>query len=394
MTLAESTPLREKLGRIQNAVFVVGIVVFAACFIELFTDRDVFFRSYLWACLYWAGLAIGCLGVNLMHNVVGGKWGVPIKRILEAGTKTLPWLALLLLPALFFGLHSLYIWSLPSALLDKNIQAKAAYLNPTFFMLRAFGYFIILVLFALRLNRLSDEQDRTGDQETRNRMRMFSAPALLAFTFIVTFAFFDWVMSLEPHWYSTIYGAIFACGQILEALSFAAIVLALVYQTPPFRGVVKTSHFWDLGNMMLCFTMLWAYCGFSQFLIIWSGNLPQEIIWYVRRFSGGWGAIAFIIGVFHFCVPFFLLLMRFMKKDPKWLMRLAIYMLVVRLLDTLWFVLPAFYQRGMVIHWTDFAAVIGIGGIWLGLFLMYFKARPLLPLHDARLPLLAVEEHA
>jgi hypothetical protein len=392
MTATESTPLNERFNRIQRVALVIGVLGLALCGVQLRQNPAAFFQSYLFAFLFWNGLVVGSLGIMLMHNVTGGNWGVVIRRIVEACSRLLPVMAILLLPVIIglVGWHELYIWSRPEIVAhDKNIQFKTAWLNIPFWVGRAIFYFAVWTFWAWRLNRLSAEQDRTADSGIQDRMRKFSAPGLLLFVITATFAYVDWIMSLEPQWFSTMFGAMFLVGQVLEAFAFAVVLLYLLSSRWPFLGAVKTQHYWDLGNLLLAFTMLWAYLSFSQFLIIWSGNLPQEIPWYIRRFSGGWGAIAVFVSLFHFGVPFFILLMRFVKKNPRLLYLVAAWLFVVRIVDLYWIVLPGLRQRGYVFEWSDVVAPIGIGGIWIAAFIWQFRKRPLLPLHDARLVLAA-----
>jgi hypothetical protein len=231
---------------------------------------------------------------------------------------------------------------------------------------------------------MANEHDRTGDPALFKRIKARSAPALLVFVLTTTYAFIDWIMSLEPDWYSTIYGWMFTVGEVLLTFSFLVAVLVLLSKREPFASFLTRQHYHDIGNLMLAFTMLWAYMSFAQFLIIWAENLPDEIPWYVRRFSGGWGYIAWTISIFMFCVPFFLLLLRFVKKNPSRLRTLAIWIILMRMLDVFWIVAPAWRQRGLEVYWTDLAALIGLGGIWLAYFIRNLKSRPLLASNDPR----------
>ncbi len=386
--------LAEQFKRIQRMAAIVGVLGLALCLIELFVDRAQFFQSYLFAFIFWNGLTVGSLAVYLLHNVVGGNWGAVIRRFVEAGARTLPLTFVLLLPILLFGIPLIYSWAQPEAAHDANIQFKSPYLNIPGFIMRAVVYFLIWGFYTYRLTRLSDAQDRTGDPMIQERMRRLSTFGLLIFVLTATFAFIDWIMSLEPHWYSTIYGAMFLVGQMLETLAFCIILLVLFSKRKPFVQVLNYQHFHDLGNLMLAFTMLWAYTSLSQFLIIWAGNLPEEIPWYIRRFTGGWGYLGWFIGVFHFCVPFVILLMRFVKKNPNLLYKVAIYMFFVRFIDIFWIVEPALRQRRFYVHWMDIVAPIGVGGVWIAFFLWQLSSRPLLPLHDARLGYLPLETEA
>jgi hypothetical protein len=338
----------------------------------------------LFGYLFWSGLAIGCLGIFFLHNVAGGNWGVAIRRFIESGLQTLPLVALFVTP-IFFALHTLYKWTDPEVIAhDFAVGHKVAYMNVPFFVGRTVIYFGIWLFLGFRILKMANEHDRTGDPGLFRRIKGISAPALLIFVVTTTLAFIDWVMSLEPAWYSTIYPWLFTIGEVLMTFAFMIALLVLLSKREPFASFLKPDHFHDLGNLMLAFTMLWAYMGLAQFLIIWAENLPDEIPWYIRRFSGGWGYLAFFIAIFHFCIPFFLLLQRFMKRRPELLRILAIWMIVIRIVDIFWVVEPAFRQRGFEIYWTDIVAPIGIGGIWIAFFIRNLKARPLLASNDPR----------
>jgi hypothetical protein len=380
------------MDRIQRLSLIIGIVFLALTTIGLFVDPGQFFRSYLYAYIFCLGLSIGSLGILLLHNTVGGKWGVVIRRLLESGARTFPLMVVLLIPVLF-GMESLYLWARQDiAAHDKVIQWKAPYLNVPFFLVRMAVYFGLWMLYTWVLNRKSLEQDRTGDPAIIVRMRQISAPGLVVFVLSATFCFFDLIMSLEPHWFSTIYGAMFLIGQVILTVSFVVAILVVLSKRPPFSEILSVRHFHDLGNLLLTFTILWTYLSFSQFLIIWSANLPEEIPWYIRRMSGGWGVIAVLLLVFHFFVPFLILLQRFVKRNPNLLQKIAVGMIVMRLLDVYWVVEPAFYQHEFplhaqvfALHWLDFAAPVGLFGIWVAAFIWQLKRYPIVPIRDPRL---------
>ena len=384
------TMLGGQMDRIQRNALVVGVAGLLICLIGLFVDRDQFFRSYLFGYLFWLGLAIGSLGILMMNHVVGGKWGLVTRRLLEAGTRTTPLMLVLLIPVLF-GIGSLYLWARSDIVQhDRTLQMKQAYLNVPFFIIRLVAYFAIWMFYGITLRRWSLQQDRTGDPVLIDRMRALSAPGLVVFFLSGTFAFFDLIMSLEPHWFSTIYGGMFLIGQVLETFAFIIAVLVLLSRRSPFQGLLTVQHFHDLGNMMLAFTCLWAYLSFSQFLIIWAGNIPEEIPWYMRRLFGGWGAVAVVLVLFHFFVPFVILLQRFVKRDPSLLQKVALLMIAIRVVDVFWVVMPAFSQAefkraGFHLSWMDFAAPVGLGGIWVAAYIWNLKKYPLVPVGDSRL---------
>lgn len=374
-----------QIGRWQRTSLLIGVAGVLLVITGFLLDREQALRSYLFAYLYWIGMGLGSMGILLMHHTVGGKWGMVIRRMCEAGARTLPYMALLLIPVLL-SIPTLYPWARPEALHDANIQAKAGYLNVPFFLARVVFYVLVWTFYAWRLSTWSAEQDSSGDERLMAKMRAVSAPGLVVFVWVTSFAFIDWVMSLEPHWFSTIYGLMFLVGQVLESFAFVIALLIVLSQSSPLKEYVTKQHLHDLGNMMFAFMVLWAYLSFSQFLIIWAGNLPDENPWYLRRLRGGWGWVALTLVIFHFATPFVLLLMRSTKRHAGRLMKVCLLMIVIRLLDVYWVVKPAFYNQQLKVYWMDFVTPVAIGGLWLALFFWQLKSRPLVPIRDPRLP--------
>jgi hypothetical protein len=368
------------MRRYQQVSLLVGMAGLAVSAGAFIADRDQFLRSYLFAVIYWTGIAIGCLGILLMHHTVGGKWGLVIRRLCEAGARTLPYAAILFLPILLL-MPVLYSWARPEAANDPIIQAKSAYLNVPFFIARTIFYFAVWTLYAYLLSRWSAKQDRGYEEAVTSKMRGVSAPGLVVFMFTATFAFIDWIMSLSPEWFSTIYGAMFIVGQVLSAF---ALVIALLILLPG-ADRVTPQHFHDLGNLLLAFTVLWAYLSLSQFLIVWSGNLPEEVPWYLERLNGLWGAVAAFLVLFHFFLPFLLLLQRSVKRRPGLLLKVCILMLVMRMVDVYWVVEPSLYWGHLRFHWMDFVAPAAVGGLWLAVFFWQLGMRPLMPANDPHL---------
>jgi hypothetical protein len=381
---APAPPVVDRLAR--RALMVgagAGLLTVAGA---LFSPAQ-FFRSYLFGFLFWIDIAVGCLSLALIHNLTGGMWGLAIRRILEAGTRTLPWMALLFLP-LAFGLPQVYEWARPEALQDDLLRKKALYLNRGFFLLRAAFYFGVWALLAHFQDRWSREQDQGPSRRLERRLRGLGGAGLLLMGLTITFSAVDWAMSLDPHWFSTVYGILFMVGQVLSAMALVIVMVAVLGAEDPLARVVDRTVVHDLGKLLLAFVMLWAYIMFSQFLIIWSANLPEETPWYIRRLHGGWQWLALLLVVFHFVLPFLLLLSRTLKRQPGKLAAVAIGLLGVRLIELYWLVGPDLqghgtgHGSGLSLHWQDPAAVATVGGLWLWLFARELRARPLLPLGE------------
>ncbi|MBA2301170.1 MAG: hypothetical protein H0W08_00900 [Acidobacteria bacterium] len=372
------------LARLQQRALIVGVIGIAAGAVGALTNRDQFFQSWLIGFLFCLGLTLGSLGLLMLQHLSGGQWGMVGRRVFEAATRTLPLVALFFLPILFV-MPTLFLWARPEMVAaDQILQAKAPYLNVKFFMARAVIYFGFWLICAWLLNKWSAAQDRGEeglDPAGMVRFRTLSAPALLFLVLTITFAVTDWVMSLDPHWYSTILGLMFVAGFGLSAFALTIAVLATVGPVGALAGRLNPRHFHDLGKLLLAFTMLWAYLNFSQFLIIWSGNLPEEIPWYIERMRGGWGVVALALVVGHFALPFMLLLSQDLKKG-RWLPRVAIFILVMRLVDTIWLVGPTFEHHGFPIHWMDVVVPAGLVGIWMFWFTRTLRSRALMPLND------------
>jgi len=367
----------------SRGAFLVGLVALAGVTAYGTAHPDQFFRSYLLAFVFWNGLAVGSLAVLMLQYLTGGAWGIAIRRELEAATRTLPLTAIAFLP-IAFGMHRLYEWTHADVLAhDELLQKKAAYLNEPFFLFRAALAFAIWIGLAYTLDRWSREQDAAADHKKIDRkLQLLSGAGLVAFALTTTWTSVDWVMSLEPHWFSTMFGVIFMAGQGLGALSLATFTVVRLSRARPVSAFLGGRHMHDLGKMMFAFTMFWAYVTFSQYLIVWSGNLPEEITWYLARFRGGWGWVGLAVLLLQFVLPFLLLLSRRANRNPRTLSLAAALVVVMRFVDLSWLVLPAFSRGRFQIHPTDLTVPIALGAVWVGLYLRNLAARPLLPVHD------------
>jgi hypothetical protein len=335
--------------------------------------------------MFIVGLSMGCLAWLMLQYLTGGAWGMVIRRPAEAATRVIPFVALLFIP-IAIGIPYLYAWSHADIVAKEEVlQHKSAYLNVPFFIGRAVLYYAGWLLLSWLLNRWSAEQDRSGRPSSEHKLSHISGPGLIFWAFSTTFMSIDWVMSSDPKWFSTIFGLLFMAGQGLSAMAFLITMLVLLSRTRPMSLILTPRHLHDLGKLTLAFVMVWAYFSFSQFLIIWSGNLPEEIPWYLERMRGGWGYIGLVLVIGHFALPFALLLSRDLKRNFKLLSRICIFIMAMRLVDLFWVVIPGFRRGEFGISWLDLAAPLGLIGIWLFLFFTQLEKRPLMPIGDPEL---------
>ncbi|HEX5084658.1 MAG TPA: hypothetical protein VFY40_21660 [Blastocatellia bacterium] len=369
-------------GRVQQRALIAGVVGLILCAVGAVFRPALFLQSYLFAYLFTLGLALGSMAILMLQYLTGGDWGVVVRRTLEAAMRTLPWLAIGFLPVAL-GVRELYVWARPAE--AQTLDFRTGYLNVPFFIARAVVYFAVWLAMAHRLDRWSREEDRGAALGWLKRLRRLSGPGLVIYGVTITFAAFDWLMSLNPEWFSTIFGLLIIAGQALSATAFVILVAALLSTREPMARVFQPRHFHDLGKLLLTFVMVWAYMSFSQLLIIWAGNLPQEIPFYLPRMQSSWRWIGMLLIVLHFALPFALLLSRDLKRRAGRLAALAALVIVMRVIDLFWLVAPEFRRQGLRIDWFDPVTVIGVCGVWVALFIRELKARPMLPLRDPHL---------
>src|SRR5260370_28635069 len=357
----------ESVGRLQQwALFIGGVPLLVSILGARRTPGD-FYQSYLMSFLLILGLTVGSLGLVMLEHLTSGHWGIIIRRPLESATRTLPLIVAFFLPILFFGMKYLYgAWLNPEELQKAPLsQFQQTYLTSGRFQVRAVIYFVIWLALMLIFNSLSKQQDANqADRALRLRFKMLAGPGIIIYVFVMTFAAIDWVMSLSPHCASTIYGFLFVVGQLISSMSLIIAILVLLARTGPLSGVLQPRHIHDLCQLLLAFVMLWAYFQFSQLLIIWSGNQPEAITFYYSRLHSQWGVVAIIVVIFHFFVPFFLLLSRDLKRNPALLRGVAIWLILMRLVDLFWYTRPEFTSTALPTIW-DLAAALALAGLWL-----------------------------
>jgi hypothetical protein len=422
--------------QIRSRALVIGLAGAGLSLLGFLFDQKHFERAYLFTYIFLLGLSLGSLALLMIHRQVSGAWGFLIRRPLEAGAMTLPLMAVLFLPVLF-DMGNIYPWvkNPPGAtpehrgvakpedshkaaekVTDKEspvkVTSKATFaadpasqvvtdstdfykfkkmwLNPTAFLIRFVIYFALWIAFALVLSIGSRRQDETGSVDLAYKLNALSAPGLVIYFLSVSFALIDWGMSLEPAWYSSLYGVLLIIGQGISAMAFMIIVAAVISRRGEVEGLDKPETFNDLGNLLLAFTMLWGYLSFSQFLIIWAGNLAEEIPWYMRRLHGGWEWFGRFLILFHFAVPFLILLVRPIKRNISALWKVAALVLFVHLIDDYWLIgassafdIPGDKNLGYFWpSWLDVVVPVALGGIWLSVFLGFLKSKPLMVAHD------------
>ena len=364
----------------------IGVVGLTLTFIGGLVNADVFFRSYLLGYTFWIGLGLGSLGIAFVQFLTGGYWGLVTRRIFEAGAAPLPLMAVLFVPVLL-GLPRVYAWARPDAVqVDPVLQHKALYLNVPFFVGRTLLYLIAWVILAYLLRRWSAAHDQRDDPRLFRRLQRLAIVGVIVLGLTVTFAAIDWLMSLDADWYSSMYPPMVAMGDLLLALAFGTFLVTWMRRSAAMGELLTPRIYNDLGSLLLAFVMLWAYMAYFQYLLIWAGNLSDEIPWYLRRTAGGWLPVAVGIAGLGFGVPFWFLLFRSLKRNPSTLATIAGLVVLVRIVDVFWLIQPPFEPGGPVVTWTDLTALVGFGGLWLAIFVWAISARPLLPLHDPRLP--------
>ena len=370
------------IARWQKPALIIGVVFLAFSLIGFFIDPVNALRAYLPSYLFWFQIVAGALGVLMLQYTTGGEWGLMIRRPLGAAARTMLWMVVFFLP-IAFGVWKIYPWANHAwAIHDENVSQKVWYLNPAFFLIRAAFYFAIWLLWAFRIRVLSLEFARTRSPYTELSRRKWSGPGLVMIVLTLTFSSIDWMMSLEPRWSSHMYGITVTVGAGLSAFAFVIFFLSRLADTPAMAGILKPSHLRDLGNLMLAFVMFYAYTAFSEFLLIWYANTHEEIPHYLIREHGAWGFLAVLIVIFHFFLPFFMLLMRPIKDRPKTIGIVSVIILVMRYIAIYWLVAPSWYGEHFYYHWVSLTTLFGIGGVWLWAFIGQLKGQTIIPIHE------------
>ena len=382
-------PPTTDLARWQRTALTVGVLGMIGAVVSLAISREQFFRSWLIGFLWIWGATIGCMAWLCVYHLTGGNWGTVTRRIFEAGTRCLPLAAVAVIP-IVIGMHSLFIWTHADERAKDPYLGHHPWLNTPGFIGRLIGYFVIWFVIVWYMNKISARQDEpnppTGPAYF-GRLRGISGISVIVTVFTLTFGAIDWAMSLEPRWYSTMWGFLFADGQALTAIALAIMTLAALKPFTPMEQLARPDEFHDLGNLTLAMTMVWAYFWFSQYLIIWSGNMPEETIFLIHRTTGGWQFYTLPMFFGTFVIPFCLLLSRARKRNYLRLRWVALLVFLMRLADLIWIVEPSFKTKAgeYAVHLSPFDFIIpaGLMGLWLAFFLYNLARRPLMPVYES-----------
>jgi len=377
---------------LAQRLMIAGIAFAVIAMVLALWRPDEFYRGYLLAFMDWLGVALGSMAIIMIRHLTGGGWGVVIRRVQGAAMRTLPLLTVLFIPILIAVAQGrVYPWAMPlESLSDEHIRehltkhsfVTASYLNFHGFLVRAIIYFAIWNVLSFLLSKWSKEGDSPPTRDNSERFKRVSGPGLILYAFTISFAAIDWVMSLDPTWISTIFGLIILIGELLSAMCFAVFVERILYDHKPMSEMLKPEFVHDHGKWMLTFVMVWAYFSFSQWLIIWAGNLPNEITFYLKRLNGGWGWIGLILVLFHFAIPFAILLSRPFKRNIRKLVWLAIWLLFMRWLDLFW-IIEANFSRTLRFTLADIVVSLAMGCLWMAFYFRNLASLPLLPAYDA-----------
>jgi hypothetical protein len=385
MELHETSYKLKSPSLVGRNALMAGIIGSLLSIVGFFLNSPQFFHAYLVAYTFWLTLVLGALFFVMLQHLVGAVWSIVLRRIAESIMSAVPLMAALFIPVLI-GMHDLYHWSHADAVaVDHVLKAKSAYLNTTFFIIRSVVYFAVWFLLSRALYRASVQQDSRFDHIRLAKMKRISAAGMILFALTTTFAAFDWLMSLDPHWYSTIFGVYVFSGGLLS--SIVAITLICVFMRR--RGVLSKEitheHYHDLGKLTFAFMVFWAYVAFSQYLLIWYANIPEETIWYHARWIGSWKAISLLLVFGHFVVPFFIMITRPAKRNLAMMTTMALWLLFMHWVDHYWLVMPTLHQEGAALSWIDVATMLAISGLCVWFIWRRLSANAIVPVSDPRL---------
>ncbi|MBC8216082.1 MAG: hypothetical protein H8E64_06185 [Candidatus Marinimicrobia bacterium] len=373
-------------GSFGNISMGIGVLALILSAVGYLTNAGQFFHSYLVSFAFWVTLGLGGMFFTMLHHLTSSTWSTVFRRISETVTKILPLLFIFFIPIMLGGIHELYHWSHADVIAnDELLQKKSGYLNEVFFIIRTVLYFLIWFFFATKLYTLSILQDTSDDASLTQRMLKFSSAGMILFALTISFAAFDWLMSTDAHWYSTIFGVYIFAGSYLAILTFLVLASHFLQGNGILNKEITVEHFHDLGKLLFGFIIFWAYIAGSQYFLIWYANIPEETIWFLHRWEGSWKPMSQFLMFGHFVIPFIILVFRASKRNLSVLKTMAAWILFMHYVDIYWIVMPTFHQHGVHFSWMDLTTFLGIGGIFISLFWRQFSAKPVVPVNDPTL---------
>lgn len=382
---SDTYKLTEAKG-LGNTLLITGILVAVLSTAGYFLDSKQFFMSYLVAWIFWVSIGLGALFFVMLNHLTGAVWSLVLRRINESVMIALPFMAILFIP-LIFGLHDMYHWTHSEDVAkDAILSQKTGYLNIPFFLIRTAVYFILWFIVSFRLYKTSLAQDKNPTADQIKAMRRVSGPGMVIFALTTSFAGFDWLMSLDAHWYSTIFGVYFFSGGLLASLALLTLIGLFLRRKGILNETITIEHYHDMAKLMFAFTIFWGYMAFSQYFLIWYANIPEETIWYAHRWDGNWKILSLTLVFGHFVIPFVGLMTRAAKRNLKWITLLTIWLLVMHWIDLYWIAMPTSAHHGFHLSWMDLTLFLGIGSVYLGIFWKFTSANALVPLNDDALP--------
>ena len=383
MTILDAAQYR-LTGSSRALIFLVlGIVLLGAAF-AVGGQKDDFWFAWLFSVSYWLSIGLGGLFFVLVLFATKAGWGVVVRRLAENAAATLIPVGILAIPIFTIARHDLFKWTKPGVIeADHLLQAKTWWLNDTF-VWRGLIWLLPLMLFAWWYRSQSIKQDESGSHAITRKLQNWSYLGILSFAILVTAASVDWLMGLDAHWYSTMFGVYYFAGCLVGIFGF--LVVVTVVWMKRLDGAVNTEHYHDLGKLLFAFTVFWAYIAFSQYFLIWYGNIPEETLWFLHRAEGSWAAVTVVLAVGHFAIPFFFLMSRHIKRRLPLLFAGGVWMLLMHALDVYWIVKPVVDHHGLHVSPSDILCFLGVGGVFLGSFLWFSSKAALVPVNDPRLP--------
>lgn len=373
-------------GSFANISLGIGVIFLILSAVGSSIDAKQFYHSYLVSFAFWTTLGLGGLFFVMLHYLTGAVWSTVFRRVGETVMKVLPWLFVFFIPIMLGGIHNIYHWSHTEMVAnDPILQTKSGYLNEVAFIVRTFIYFLIWFFLAYKLYQLSVTQDVSDSEQIRTKALRTSAIGMILFALTISFASFDWLMSTDPHWYSTIFGVYIFTGSYLAIITFLILSSHFLQKKDILTNTITKEHYHDLAKLLFTFVVFWAYIAGSQYFFIWYANIPEETIWYLHRWTGSWKEMSLILIFGHFVIPFLILIFRATKRNLIVLKIMAVWVLFMHYIDIYWIIMPTYHHHGVHFSWMDAVTFVGIGGIFLSLFWRQLSTKPIVPVNDVTL---------